>query len=84
MLFFSADPAEFRKPPNCGIESNFRITALPTFVNQSQQIPFPRVYVSINERRLKLLMNMIFGRYGRIIEDFLEEEGDFVTGNVSV
>ena len=30
-----------RKPPNCGMDSNFLITALPTFVNQRHQIPFP-------------------------------------------
>ena len=40
-----------RKPPNCGMD----ITAPPTFVNQRHQIPFPRVYVWINEGRLKFL-----------------------------
>ena len=39
----------------CGMDSNFRITAPPTFVNQRHQIPFPRVYVSINERPLKFV-----------------------------
>ena len=31
----------------------------PTFANQRHQIPFPRVYVSINERRLKFQQQSI-------------------------
>ena len=36
----------------------FRITALPSFVNQGHQIRFRRVYISIIDRRLKFLMNV--------------------------
>ena len=46
--------------------SNFRITAPPTFANQRHQIHFPRVYVAINRRRLKFLMNVIFRRYSTV------------------
>ena len=49
-----------RKLPSCGMDSNFRIIAPPmTFVNQRHQIPFPRVYVSIIERRLKFLLRSL-------------------------
>ena len=46
------------KPPNRGMDSNFRITAPPTFVNQRHQIPFPQACsssIQINRRRYMTL-----------------------------
>ena len=61
------------------MDSNFRISAPPTFVNQRHQIPFPRVYVSM---RLKFLMISMMGAMTEF-EDIIEKRGDFVTGNIS-
>lgn len=75
--------------------SNFCITTLTTFVNHHHQIPFPHVYALINERYLKFLWQSLATRnivqlrenlqmnLRKIIEDFIEAEGDFISGNVS-
>ena len=61
-LWFSI-PYLLRKPPNCRMDSNYRINACPLLYNSGKNL-------QINLRR-------------RIIEDFIEEERDFVTANVS-
>ena len=48
------------------LDSNFHTTALPTFVNQRNQNPFPCMYVLINKKCLKFMMNVIFGCYYKV------------------
>ena len=72
-----------RKPPNCRMDSYFRITAPPTLVNQREAPEIPTAEFNTQGRSHDRGKNLQINLRRKIIKDFIEEEGDFFTGNFS-